>query len=214
MAKLSVAVFMDWQNVYRAAREAFELHQAPPSRGNFNPLKVAQYLAAGNKRGREGVLARVEIHRGLPDSNTNPKGHGAADRQRKAWEALAPEIVAVRLRPVRINPETGKEEEKGIDVALACSAVEHVLLRKCDIAVVFSHDSDLLPPVETICRLQDASLTPGKVETASWQSDLYYRRIPPAKTDWGSLWGVVNHTLKVELFDKVEEPIDYGAELN
>jgi hypothetical protein len=31
------AVFMDWQNVYRAAHEAFELQQAPPERGNFDP---------------------------------------------------------------------------------------------------------------------------------------------------------------------------------
>jgi hypothetical protein len=77
MAKVTVAVFMDWQNVYRAAREAFELHQAPPERGNFNPLEVARYLAAGNKRGKDGKLTRIEIHRGLPDSTTNPKGHGA-----------------------------------------------------------------------------------------------------------------------------------------
>jgi uncharacterized LabA/DUF88 family protein len=210
MAKISVAVFMDWQNVYRAAREAFELHQAPPERGNFNPLEVARYLAAGNKRGKDGKLTRVEIHRGLPDSTTNPKGHGAADRQKTAWEALSPELVSVRLRPVRLNPETGKEEEKGIDVALACSAVEHILLKKCDVAVVFSHDSDLLPPVETICRLRDAGLTAGDVETASWQSDLHFKRIPPAKTVWGTSWGVVNHTLKVDLFDRFETPINYG----
>ena len=166
MAKVSVAVFMDWQNVYRAAREAFALDQAPPARGNFDPLRVARYLAAGNKRGASGVLERVEIHRGLPDSNTNPKGHGAAQRQKAAWEALAPEIMTVRLRPVRLNPETGEEEEKGIDVALACSAVEHVLLGKCEVAIIFSHDSDLLPPVETICRLHDAGIARGTVETA------------------------------------------------
>ena len=203
-----VAVFVDWQNVYRAARDAFELQQAPPERGNFNPLEVANFLAAGNKRGREGQLTKLEIHRGLPPPNTNSKGHGAAQRQKAAWEALDPERISVRLRPVRVNPETGEEEEKGIDVALACSAVEHVLLRKCDVAVIFSHDSDLLPPVETICRVNG----PEHVETASWQSDLYYRRIPPAKQVWGTAFGVVNQTLKVELFDRVETPISYADE--
>jgi uncharacterized LabA/DUF88 family protein len=208
MAQVSVAVFMDWQNVYGAGREAFGLHQAAPARGNFNPLKVARFLAAGNKRAKSGKLVNVEIHRGLPDTTFNPKGHGAAQRQSQAWMNLSPEIMTVRLRPVRIT-EDGKEEEKGIDVALACSAVEHVLLKKCDVAIIFSHDSDLLPPVETICRLRDAGLVTGNVETASWQSDLYYRRIPPAKTSWGTPWGVVNQTLKVDLFDEVEEAIDY-----
>ncbi|HEX6700319.1 MAG TPA: NYN domain-containing protein [Gaiellaceae bacterium] len=206
---MDVAVFMDWQNVYRAARDAFELRQAPPERGNFNPLTVARYLAAGNKRGQAANLVRVEIHRGLPPPNTNPKGHGAADRQRKAWEALDPEVMSVKLRPVRVNPETGEEEEKGIDVALACSAVEHVLLDKCQVAIIFSHDTDLLPPVETICRVKGSD----RVETASWQSDFYFKRIPPAKQVWGTPFGVVNHTLKVEMFDKVENPVNYAEGL-
>jgi hypothetical protein len=103
----TVAVFMDWQNVYRAARDAFELRQASPARGNFDPLAVSRYLAAVNKRGNQGRLVRVEIHRGLPPPNTNPKGHGAADRQRQAWEALDPELVAVKLRGGR-RPEARK----------------------------------------------------------------------------------------------------------
>jgi uncharacterized LabA/DUF88 family protein len=203
---MKVAVFMDWQNVYRAARDAFELQQAEPARGNFDPLAVAQYLAAGNKRGSDGELVRVEIHRGLP---SNPKGHGAAQRQKLAWIDLDPGLVAVRLRPVSVNPETGEEVEKGIDVALACSAVEHVLMDHCDVAIIFSHDSDLLPPVETICRLRGRE----HIETASWQSDLYRKRIPPAKQSWGTPFGVVNHTLKVELFDSAETPVDFTEDL-
>lgn len=213
MAKISVAVFMDWQNVYGAAREAFDLRQAPPARGNFDPLRVARYLAVGNQRGKDGKLVRVEIHRGLPDASFNPKGHGAADKQRKAWEAMDP-LISVRLRPVKVytnDDGSRREEEKGIDVALACSAMEHVLMKKCNVAVIFSHDSDLLPPVETICRLKDAGLIAGAVETASWKSDHYNFRIPPAKTSWGTQWGVVNQTLKVDRFDKVETPVNYAV---
>jgi hypothetical protein len=80
----------------------------------------------------------VEIHRGLPPPNSNPKGHGAAQRQRQARIDQDP-LISVRLRPVRLNPDTGREEEKGIDVALACSAVEHVLMEKCEVAIIFSH---------------------------------------------------------------------------
>lgn len=214
MPKISVAVFIDWQNAYEGAREAFDLRQAPPPRGNFDPLAVARYLAKGNKRSSDGQLVRLEIHRGLPDATFNPRGHGAADRQRHAWEAMDP-VVSARLRPVKLyqnDDGTTREEEKGVDVALACSALEHLFLKKCDVAIIFSHDSDMLPPVETVCRLKDAGLIEGTVETASWQSDLYYRRIPPAKTAWGSTWGVINHTLKVDLFDRVETLIDYTTE--
>jgi uncharacterized LabA/DUF88 family protein len=211
MPDVKVGVFMDWQNVYEAARGAFELQQAPPERGNFNPLKVAQILARGNKRGNGGKLTKVEIHRGLPDTSFNPKGHSAAERQRQAWLALDP-VISVRMRPVKLVTENGhtRETEKGIDVALACSAVEHVLLKKCDVAVIFSHDSDLLPPIETICRLRYAGVTDGDIETASWQSDFYPYRIPPAKTDWKTSWNVVNQTLKVDVFDKVETPVSYS----
>src|SRR5205823_130823 len=129
----------------------------------------------GNKRGADGKLVRVEIHRGLPNPNNNPKGHGAADRQRQAWLAEDPLIVVPRLRPLKYNPEKGKDEEKGVDVAMACSALEHALMpdNNCDVVIVLSHDTDLLPPVETICRLRG----PRHVETASWKSDHFFKRI-------------------------------------
>jgi uncharacterized LabA/DUF88 family protein len=203
---VKVAVFMDWQNAYKEARRAFDLQAEPTERGVFSPLALAKILAAGNKRGQGGELVRVEIHRGLPNPNNNPKGHGAADKQRQAWLAEDPLIVVPRLRPLKFNPEKGKDEEKGVDVALACSAVEHVLMGMCEVAIIFSHDSDLLPPVETICRLKG----PRYIETASWKSDHFAKRIPPPKQIWGTPYGVVNHTIRVEVFDKIETPINYS----
>ncbi len=71
-----VAVFIDWQNVYKAAREAFGLGQLPNERGNFSPFKLARVLAAGHGRGSAGELLRVEVHRGLPSSSRDPVGYG------------------------------------------------------------------------------------------------------------------------------------------
>jgi hypothetical protein len=199
---------MDWQNLYKEARRAFDLGGEPSERGVFSPFALARILAAGNKRGKEGKLVRLEIHRGLPNPNNNPKGHGAAERQRQAWKAEDPEIVVPRLRPVKFNPEKGQDEEKGVDVALACSAVEHVLMGRCEVAIIVSHDTDLLPPVETICRLKG----PRHIETASWKSDHFAKRIPPAKQVWGTPYGVVNHTIRVEVFDKIETPVNYAKD--
>ena len=82
--------------------------------------------------------------------------------------------------------------------------VEHVFADVCDVAVVFSHDTDLLPLVETVTRLRGAH----RIETASWKSDetRYYRRIP-------GIPGVVNHTLRPAIFARVETPINYAREV-
>ena len=67
-----IAVFIDWQNAYKAAREAFGLRSLPNERGNFSPFKLARILAAGHGRGDAATLVRVEVHRGLPSSARDP----------------------------------------------------------------------------------------------------------------------------------------------
>ena len=69
-----VAVFIDWQNAYKAARRAFYMTAAgekavPNKRGNFSPYRLSLHLVAANERGDTGELIRVEIHRGLPASS-------------------------------------------------------------------------------------------------------------------------------------------------
>jgi uncharacterized LabA/DUF88 family protein len=195
-----VAVFFDWQNCYQQARLAFALGEEPNERGVFNPFELARILTFGNRRGDEGDLVRVEIHRGLPSSGRDPVGNSAVLRHQDAWLALSP-LVKVRLRPLRYHPETGKAQEKGIDVALALSIVEHVIADFCDVAILFSHDTDLLPVVETISRQRG----PHRIETASWKNDdtSYYKRIPPVN-------GVVNHTIRPATFARIETPISYS----
>jgi hypothetical protein len=121
-------------------------------------------------------------------------------RHQDAWLALSP-LVKVRFRPLAYHPETGEPYEKGIDVALALSVIEHIAGEFCDVAIVFSHDSDLLPLVETVAR----QWGPHRIETASWKDDEtgYYKRIPQVR-------GVVNHTLRRHTFDRVETPINYA----
>jgi uncharacterized LabA/DUF88 family protein len=195
-----VAVFIDWQNVYRAARRAFGLQQMPTEHGTFSPYRLAQILAAGNERGSDGKLVRVEIHRGLPTSHRDPVGYAANRRQSQAWMAEAPEIMIPMLRPLRY-PRDGQEPpvEKGIDVRLALSAVEHALLDKCEVSIIFSHDTDLVPAIEMISRVTGT----GHVETASWVSPVHNSRLrskPP----------VYHHSLSEEIFKRIETPVNYA----
>jgi hypothetical protein len=195
-----VAVFIDWQNVYMTARQAFGLERTPVERGNFSPYRVGLLLAAANGRGAAGRLIRVEVHRGVPAQHRDPLGYAANRRQVAAWEAESPGLVVPRLRPLRYrNAPTEPPVEKGVDVALAVSAIEAMLTSRCDIAIVFSHDTDLLPVPEAIARLAG----PDNVETASWTSSSFKQRLQPKAP-------VAHHRITQRIFEAVETPVNYA----
>lgn len=198
---MRVAVFIDWMNVYKAAREAFGFTTESGVRGQVNPYRLGRVLAAANRRGQSAELVRVEIHRGRPLPNQSPVGHAAATLQARAWEESDPRTVKAQLRPLRLNPETERLEEKGVDVALAACAFEWAVIESVDRVVIFSHDTDLSSIVEVIARTKG----PQTVETASWCSKEYRKRIPP-------ITGVTNHLLKEKLFLAVEDQTHYGRE--
>ena len=196
----TVAVFIDWQNTYKTAREAFGWTDYPNEFGNYSPYQLARILAAGNGRGAESVLVRVNIHRGLPSQKHDQRGYAANRRQSAAWIAESPEIVIPRLRPLRYSRDPNEPpREKGIDVELAVAAVEWVLTDRCDVAVIFSHDTDLVPAIELLARLKG----PDCVETASWASEHFNRRLrakPP----------VHHHTISQAVFDRVKIEENYA----
>lgn len=198
---VSVAVFYDWQNVYKTAREAFGWTNMPNEYGNFSPYELARILAAGNARGANGRLVRVEVHRGLPSQRHDKLSYAANRRQSAAWMREAPQIVIPRLRPLRYPPDypQGPASEKGVDVNLALGAIESVLMKICDVAVIFSHDTDLLPVPETLARLagQDS------VETASWVSATFRKRLRPKPA-------VYHHEVSAAVFQRVETRVNYA----
>lgn len=194
-----VAVFIDWQNAYKGAREAFGLFEQPSEHGNFSPYRLARILASGNERGPDGTLVLVEIHRGLPSSSRDSVGYGANRRQSAAWMKENPEIVIPRMRPLRYPADGSEPEEKGIDVQLALSAVENALIGQCEVAVIFSHDTDLRPAVEMICRVTGKS----HVETAGWTSPTFQKRLRTKPE-------VFHHALDESAFRSVADPINYA----
>jgi hypothetical protein len=111
------------------------------------------------------------------------------------------DVVIPRLRPLRYDSHDADVEprEKGVDVQLAIGIVENVLTGGCDVAVLFSNDTDLLPVVEAVCRLKGAAF----VETVSWESHGYRTRLRPGG-------GVYHHRLSGAVFQRVETPINYA----
>jgi len=201
-----VAVFIDWQNVYKTAREAFGLGALPNEHGNFSPFKLARILAAGNGRGTAAELERVEIHRGLPSSSRDPVGYGANRRQATAWVREGGDVVKPRWRPLRYPSSYAADQtpvEKGVDVQLALAVAEAILTKTVDVAILFTHDTDLLPAVEMIARLKG----PARIETAGWASHSFRQRLK-------AIPGVHHHAISGRVFQAIETPVNYAAPSN
>lgn len=196
---MDVAVFIDGMNIYKAAREAFRLENESGVRGQINPLRMGRILAGANQRRDKAALVRVEIHRGQPTPGQDQIGHRATALQASAWRNLDRQIVQPQLRPLNRNPKTGDPEEKGIDVHLAACAVEWAIIENADVVIIFSHDRDLSSVAEVITRIKG----PGSVETASWFSSNYRKRIPP-------IAGVTNNSLNEKIFLAIEDQTNYG----
>ncbi len=80
MPETRVAVFIDHQNVYNRARDAFCV-PSPESHvdGQFDPYRLGLHLAGGRK------LETVRVYRGLPSPKHDHQGYAATDRQLGMW---------------------------------------------------------------------------------------------------------------------------------
>lgn len=98
MAADRVVVFMDYQNIYRAARRIYHDHLVDPYwYGQVDPQKLGEHLAADSPRDR--VLQQVRVYRGLPSNQRDPKAYGAARKQIAFWHQM-PKVLPV-TRPLR-----------------------------------------------------------------------------------------------------------------
>jgi uncharacterized LabA/DUF88 family protein len=134
--------FIDGQNLFHAAREAFGY-----SYPNYDPGRLAESVCT--KAGWS--LTQVRFYTGVPDSGDNPRWHQfwakklAVMGTRNMWTFKRP----LRYRHETVTLPDGKEipvlvgREKGIDVRLALDVIRLTLEGVLDVALVFSQDQDL-----------------------------------------------------------------------
>lgn len=188
-----VAVFFDWQNCYRSARDAF----GSGTNGNVNPYQLARYLALSRPPGAgAGDLQTVEIYSGIPSQRRDAASYAARRRQHAAWTRQSA-VVRVHTRTLVYRPNP---VEKGIDVAIAIDLVRHVVFqRTCDVAILISADTDLLPALELIVEEHGDHA----IEVAAWDGG------PPALQPAGGR--IRQHRLTEKLYRRFEDPRDYSA---
>lgn len=190
-----VTVLIDYQNVYGGARRQFHNFGADPATcGHIDPLRVGQLVV--QRRTRDSVLQQVRVYRGRPNPERQPTSAGANDRQASHW-SRSPLVQVIRrnLRYPKDYPDT-PPVEKGIDVALAVDAVWLSMTGATDVAVIFSHDKDLLPAVETLC---ESPRCHGEVAAWAGQSRL---RLDGTQKPWC-------HNLSEDDYLTVQDQHDY-----
>ena len=199
--KSRVVVFLDYQNVYYGAREAFHPHGAAPQAGQVDPLPLAQAIASDSPFERE--LAQVRVYRGIPDANRDARGYAATSQQKDAWERHANvEVITRGLRYPTAWPSE-KPMEKGIDVALALDFVLMAVRGEYEVGVIMSGDTDLRPALEEVLKLQAGSFP--RCEVAAWSSPSGHgqRLSVPGQTIWC-------HWLDESVYREVEDTTDFG----
>lgn len=165
-------LFVDYQNAYKSAREAFYPSASSHTDGQFNPMALGRLIVemdnATRTDQRRSVLHRVRVYCGLPDPVKDPKGNGARLRQIQLWGRAG---VQTMYRPLR-NPHgwpTLPEQEKGVDVQLAVDVIRMALQGEYQTGVIFSRDTDLRPVLET---MEDLRPQLGvRVNVGAWQPD-------------------------------------------
>jgi uncharacterized LabA/DUF88 family protein len=194
-----VIVFIDWQNVYKGARDAFHHRQAPGRAGMVDPLRLAQRLIEMS-RGRNRELAGVRVYRGRPDPTRDPIGYAANQRQQGAWERVGVTVVQRPLRYPKAWPAE-KAQEKGVDVALAVDFVMLAVTGAYDVGILCSTDTDLKPALEAVVAL-GRNRRPH-CEVAAWASS---QAVPRLRIAAAKLWC---HYLEVSDYRAMTDPTDY-----
>ena len=191
------AVLLDWQNIYKCARDAFGLTEHPSVAGAVDPLKLARHLATIVENGR---LQEVRIYRGRPDNDRDPKGYSAWRSQTAAWQSSMGETLIPRYRDLKYRG--GAVMEKGIDVWLAIDLVKLAMDKAVDRVVVVTSDTDLVPAVELAAEIVGAPF----VEVAGWTGNF-----PSAEVL--AVDGVPRHQLDATLYERFHDDTDYNLSL-
>lgn len=177
------AVFVDGQNLFHAAREAFG-YTYP----NYDVLALGRAICDA----KGWTPSEVHFYTGIPDPADDVRWH-------RFWTAklavmgrqgvhVFSRVLRYRNRTVRLPDGTEHTflagEEKGIDVRLALDVIRLAHRRAYDVAVVLSQDQDLAEvadEIRVIAREQDRWI---KIACAFPASPTSRNRRGIDKTDW------------------------------
>jgi uncharacterized LabA/DUF88 family protein len=144
-ARPCVVAFIDGQNLFHCAKEAFE-YTYP----NFDAYKLAATVCAT----RNWDLRLVRFYSGVPSRDRDPYWHEFWSKKKTRMSRSG---VHVTTRPLRYAAELLEDgrtvyvpREKGIDVRIAIDVITFANRRNYDVGLIFSQDQDLAEVAEEV----------------------------------------------------------------
>ena len=141
--------FIDGQNLYRHAKDAFGHHHP-----NYDPLALHEAVCAANGWQPFGV----RFYTGVPSQERQPMWQGFWAKRILAMRRAG---IYVYSRPIRYRTEdfslpdgtmyeVDTAQEKGVDVRLAVDVMRLATHDQYDVALIFSQDQDLVEVVQEV----------------------------------------------------------------
>jgi len=177
MQNKRVVAFVDGQNLFNAAKQAFGYHFP-----NYDAVKLAQLACEkrGQEQGECWTLVKLHFYTGMPSPTKD-------EPRNRFWKTkLAAmgrnEIVRTFSRPLVYRNGIG--QEKGIDVRLALDAVRLAHENEYDVALIFSQDQDFSELAIEIKRIAEVQGRWVTVVCAYPVGAGYANKSGIDKTDW------------------------------
>lgn len=139
---IRAVAFVDGQNLYRHAKEAFGYHYP-----NYDPVKLHDAVCAQKGWEPHGV----RFYTGAPAQARQPMWHAFWSKRLLAMRHAGIFVFSREIRyrteqfalPDGAIYEVDTAQEKGVDVRIAIDLMRLALSRQYDVAVIFSQDQDL-----------------------------------------------------------------------
>lgn len=150
--------FIDGQNLYRHAKDAFGYHHP-----NYDPYKLTDAVCADKGWVNHGV----RFYTGVPSADRSPMWHAYWANRLLAMRRAGVRVISRRLSyriesvtlPDGSQHDIPVQREKGIDLRLGLDVVRMARNGELDVAIIFSQDQDL---AEVVREVRDIADTQGR----------------------------------------------------
>lgn len=176
-------IFVDGQNLYHCAREAFGCIYP-----NYDIKLLSETICA--KQGWS--VSKIRFYTGIPDVSDDAFWHNFWSKKLAAMGQIGIKIFSrpLRYRNQNIKLPDGKThtilvgQEKGVDVRIAIDVIHLAHDKSYDVALIFSQDQDLSEVADEVRKMAEEQSRWIKIASAFPVSPTSSNKRGINKTDW------------------------------